>query len=202
MASINSDIIVAIAAIIVAAVAVLGLSTWRKELTGRAKFEVARKVMLLGYKIRDDFEFVRSPFTGSWESADRPRREEETETPTESNIRNEWFAKNKRLGVLVEDLQKFQESYWEADIVLGDGPGKLISEVLGVYRESYAELAASISTYFDTELHEQRSGTRPRDEELIQKCRRDIYSSSHDEFSTQIDQTTEKLSSELKRYVR
>ena len=54
-ASIVKDILVSISAIIVAGAAIWGLRTWRKELTGKAKFDIARNIMRLALKLEGDF---------------------------------------------------------------------------------------------------------------------------------------------------
>lgn len=58
---------VAIAAAITGTVAVLGLQSWRKELQGRADFEVARNMVRAAYKLRDTLASCRSPFTAAHE---------------------------------------------------------------------------------------------------------------------------------------
>jgi chromate transport protein ChrA len=45
--SMISDIVVGFSALVVAIVAFFGLRTWRKELTGKAKYEIARNIVTL-----------------------------------------------------------------------------------------------------------------------------------------------------------
>ena len=55
-----SDIVLALAAIVVATVAVRGLSTWRKELHGQADFALARRIMQIVYESRNRFRQIRN----------------------------------------------------------------------------------------------------------------------------------------------
>ena len=71
LVSLVSDIVVGLCAVVVAVVAFFGLRTWRKELTGKAQFEVARDMMLLGLKLDADFQWVRYPLTSSRGSTGR-----------------------------------------------------------------------------------------------------------------------------------
>src|SRR4030042_3575314 len=95
MVSLAKDIVVGVSAIVVAGVAIYGLNRWQKELAGKAKFEIARNLILLGFQLEADFESARSPFTWSGKSADRERKDNETKD--ESFILNEWHARKKRL---------------------------------------------------------------------------------------------------------
>jgi len=67
MISLASDVIVGLSAAFVAAMAFLGLSTWRKEIAGKAKFEIARNIILLGLKLDADWRWVRHPLSRAWE---------------------------------------------------------------------------------------------------------------------------------------
>jgi hypothetical protein len=57
------NVVVGLSAVVVAIVAVIGLRQWRVELTGRTKFELARKIALLAYQFRDELHAARNPFT-------------------------------------------------------------------------------------------------------------------------------------------
>jgi len=124
--SLVRDIVVGVSALVVAIIAFLGLRTWRKELTGKAKFDIARNVMLLGLKLKAHFEWARNPFTYSTEYIGRSRQE--NEPPNVSQVLDEWYARGSRLKPLQEDLVKIQEASWEAKILLSKDAGKRVSE--------------------------------------------------------------------------
>lgn len=56
------DTVLALAAILTAVVALIGLSKWRQELKGRADFETARSYVRATYKLRDEIGSARAPF--------------------------------------------------------------------------------------------------------------------------------------------
>jgi hypothetical protein len=58
------DIILAIAAIVTATVAALGLKKWCEELRGRADFDVARGLIRATYKVRTNFNQAECPWYG------------------------------------------------------------------------------------------------------------------------------------------
>ena len=59
------DIIIALAAITTAAVAIYGITSWRRELSGKANFEVARNLAKAIYLLRDEISYCRDPITRS-----------------------------------------------------------------------------------------------------------------------------------------
>jgi hypothetical protein len=61
------DFLVAIAAIVTAVVAIVGLTKWREELRGKADFEVARALIRATYKMRDYIGSARAHLTSSAE---------------------------------------------------------------------------------------------------------------------------------------
>lgn len=57
-----TSITTAIAAIVGATTAALGLTAWKKQLKGKTDYELARRYLRAVYKIRDAIKFVRNPF--------------------------------------------------------------------------------------------------------------------------------------------
>jgi len=199
--SIARDIVVTLSAIAVAIAASVGIRTWRKELTGKAKFEVARNIMQLASKLRDDFGRARNPLTyHPFESADRVPKA--SETAAESTVLDEWHARTKRLQPLVENLRQFQEASWEAEIVLDEGASSHVSSAFEVYRQHYAELLSSIDSYFRVTHQESVSGKQYQDKKWLESLHETIYSRPDDEFSKQIDEATKQLGPVLKMYVK
>ena len=108
MLALISDIVVGMSAVTVAVVAFFGLRTWRKELTGKARFEAARNLMHLGFRLQYGFERARNPFTSTAETV--ARQKGDGETTGEAVIRDEWYSRSRRLEPLSEDLTRFQEA--------------------------------------------------------------------------------------------
>ena len=198
--SIASDIAIGVSALAVAIVAFFGLRTWRKELTGKAKFDIARNVILLGSKLRANFEWVRWLSTPVWESAERPRKN--NESSGESQVLDEWYAKSHRLQPLIENLRKLQELSWQAQVLLSEDSSKCVEEVFAVYRSSYADLASAIDSYFRTRYDEAKIGSLLGDQDWLQELHKKIYGIPDDDFSKQINDATKRLAPALKVYVK
>ena len=198
--SIIRDVLLGLSAIAVAVFAWLGLQTWRKELTGKAKFETARNMMHLGFELKAYFEAARNPFTRSIEWADRTKQEDEQGNV--SQVLDEWYARGNRLKPIVESLNKIIEAQWECEILLNESSVQSIKEAVQSYRESYADLASAISFYFDARHDEARTGELYKDQEWLRGLHKTIYSATNDDFSKKIEGATDKLSSALKQYVK
>lgn len=200
LVSLVSDIAIGVAAVIVAAVGLVGLRTWRKELTGRAKFKVSRNVMLLAFNLKAGFQWATSPFTSSGEFVDRPHGE--NESPGEARVLDEWHARHRRLKPLVEDLQKLQTAGWEAEILLGEDSGKSVSKAIGIFRNNYAELATAVESYFEERYRKANETSVNTDQDWLKGLRKTIYSMPGSSLLKQIDEATAQLASTLKAYVK
>jgi hypothetical protein len=66
------EIAVPIAALVGAWIAWQGLDTWRRELKGKAEYELARRILRCLYKMRDGIRDLRNPFIRAYEF---PKRE-------------------------------------------------------------------------------------------------------------------------------
>lgn len=73
----------------------LGLFTWRRELSGKTKFEPARRLMSLAGKVKSDFQDVR--FAGIFAREYVGREKKKDESSEESKVLDEWYARGKRL---------------------------------------------------------------------------------------------------------
>ncbi len=63
------DILTIVCAVIASYVALMGLSTWRRQLRGNTQYDLARRLLLSAYKLRDAVEGVRTPGIHSVEVA-------------------------------------------------------------------------------------------------------------------------------------
>ena len=200
MVSLVSDIVVGISAAVVAALAFFGLQTWRKELIGKAKFDLARNIMLLGIRLESAFQWVRFPPSSSRESLDRQRKE--NESAKESQVLDEWYIRWDRLRPLVENLQKLQELGWEAEVVFGEEASRQVSEAIKTFRGCFADLSTAIESYFETRHDEITTDEPYNDQGWLEELRKEIYQRREDELSQKISGAKDQLASALKAYVK
>lgn len=194
------DVLVSLSAVAVVIFAWLGLRTWRKELVGRARFETARRMWRSVSECKDNFEWVRNPLMKSPEWADRAPQA--SETGKESEVLNTWYAKNKRLNLIRESLNKVTEIRWEAEILFDDASVQLINKAVQSYTESYANISSAISDFYEITLDEARTSSMYRNQEYLKELKKIIFSAQGDEISKKIYDATAILSQILKQYVR
>ena len=200
MVSMAGDIIVALSAAFVAAMAFLGLNRWRKELGGKAKFELARNIMLLSLKVEANFQWARNPGNVAWESTERKRKDNESQE--EAQLLDQWYARVRRLQPLSENLQRLQELGWEAEVLLAAESGKQVSEAIKVFRECWAGLSTAIEEYFAERHGEIVKRTDFRDQDWLKELRKEIYGTKDDEISEKVSGAKELLANTLRVYVK
>lgn len=64
------DVIVSLAVIVTAIVACIGINTWRAEESGKADFDLARRLGTAVYRFRDALALARRPFVATGEFQD------------------------------------------------------------------------------------------------------------------------------------
>lgn len=152
--SILKDLFVAFSAVAGVVTAIVGFRQWRRELMGKEKFRIARKIAVLSLQFRDEFLRARSPLTFSGECATRQR--DDNESPTETQLLDEWFARRKRLESLQQSLRMLRATSWEAEVVLN----KDISKLLRPLEQAFTELWGAVEAYFSTQIERARSNQR------------------------------------------
>lgn len=61
-----ADVLTALGALAAAAVAGLGLATWREQLKGRTEYDLARRMLKKTYRLREAVRAARSPLIFRW----------------------------------------------------------------------------------------------------------------------------------------
>lgn len=199
MISIISDSLVAISAIVVASVAIVGLNTWRRELKGRVLFNIARKIIRLSIELRANFEWARFPLSTSIESSGRLKAIGESDV--EANTKDQWYLRWERLKPLATNMQALQVMDWEIQTLLGDKSQK-ISNAIKIYRECYTELKVDRDEYFEIKVDEAIKQSQYPQQEYLTELSHIIYGTSTDNFSKKIYSVYEQLAGELKAFIK
>lgn len=191
-----------LSAITVAVVGVIGLTTWKSQLKGKARFDVARTIMRLALALRKDFKSARFPISSSIESIDRVKRPDESKN--ESEILDGWHARMKRLRPLIEHLDDLQEAGWEAEAIFDADASVKVSESIAGFRRSYGQLASAIDSLFQHQFNTTITGPiQETPKNYVENLTEVVYSSLDDDsFSMKINEYVDSLASTLKRYVR
>lgn len=194
------DVVVALSAGTVAIVALLGLRAWKKELTGKARFETANHMWRLGSEFSARVTGIRLFRPNPVEWADRVRPQGESYRV--SGVLNDRHAIDKRLISVRESLDKIIQVQWEAELLLSESSAQSVKEVVQSYGEIFLEIASAVVVFFDTRLRESQTREPCTDQEGLKKMEDIIYSSPNDDVSRKVKDATEKLASSLKQYVK
>ena len=107
-----SDAAMAVSALIVAVLAILGFDAWKR----RVRHQAASKVLQLGKRFANEIQRSRHPMGSSAESEGRERQH--AETPEEAAALDQRYAHMRRLEPSATTLRDMQQASWEAEVAL------------------------------------------------------------------------------------
>ena len=116
-----NDILSGVATAVMVILAGLGLNTWRKQLTGTADYELARRLLRSVYRVRDEITRTRSPMMSGGETAAAVSASGEklTESNEEANKRMYEITYDARWRRLNEVISDFETDLTEAEVLWG-----------------------------------------------------------------------------------
>jgi hypothetical protein len=89
-----SEIVTGISAIVVAITAVCGLQTWKKQIKGETEYDLARRMLISVYEVREAISEFRNPW--------------------QSGVETEHAKKQKSLeGDYINEAQTQEALYWD-----------------------------------------------------------------------------------------
>jgi len=112
------DVVVAIAAIVTATVACIGISKWRAEESGKADFDLARRLGTAVYRFRDAIAAARRPLVAAGEFPDGvPSAADKSEAEAYAHVFNQRFRDVQTSGTDLLALRNEAEALWGKDIL-------------------------------------------------------------------------------------
>jgi hypothetical protein len=141
------DIVLGASAAVTATVAVLGLKGWRRELKGKADFEVARALARATYKLRDELTLCRSPFVRGEEF---PAGYNSLSVKSAKEEADAWaHVYRSRWEPVRLALQEFDGQALEAESLWGVA----VPEKTQAFRSCAVELLVAIQAFVDDKAH-------------------------------------------------
>jgi len=116
-ASIVSDLATTVAATVAVIVAVKGLNTWRAELRGRTEYDLARRILLALYRVREAIKTTRSPSMSEREFENRPDRKPDDRPWSGKDMR---YLYQQRWNGISAALVEVDANLLEAEALWGD----------------------------------------------------------------------------------
>lgn len=140
-----SNCLLGLGAFVTAGAAIAALTTWRKELRGKAQFELARRIVFLAHQYQEAFlKAQRAPLEPS-EWAGRVHQMDEDRWPELTRIRNEQFAHGQRVMGLRHPLTQLEQAGWDMTLVIGEDETSLLAP----FDEAWRSLRQATDIYFD-----------------------------------------------------
>ncbi len=143
--------------VITAGAAIYGLRTWRKELTGRANFDVAKKVVAGAYQIRDEIRNCQAAFITPDEWADR--KPIPGETDPQRNSAQTFYALGQRYNRVHDIVVQWYPYVVEAEALFGREARDLLDRLKLCVRKLRAAIEiyhrAEYRGYLDPAKHEK-----------------------------------------------
>ncbi len=189
------DVALALAAAITGIVALKGLGTWQRELTGRANFDAARQLARAMYVLRDQISYCRSPFVAAQEfpegyrGGDANRANQEEGNAYRHVYRHRWEP-------VVEAVQDFDAASLEAEALWGSA---IRSQCLN-FRECVQSLQASIDMFI---MDKDQGGHLLEEIALRQEIQAAIWDSKGRDngFTQRIEQAIEGIEAALRPHL-
>ncbi|HSW74647.1 MAG TPA: hypothetical protein VLG16_02135 [Candidatus Saccharimonadales bacterium] len=172
--------LVALAGVIVAG---LGLNTWRKQIRGQSEYELAKKLMLQVYQLRDALQDVRNPFL-SVQEADKDSAEKDWEIS----------AYNNRLKPVREIIAQFNVSQLEAEVVWDDKTANAKKALL----DRVSRLHVVVNLYFSKQRNKITDENLPKDYSDVLYRRGD----DKDKYEKSLDEAVKEYEKVLKPHLR
>ena len=189
------DILTICSLIIASVIAILGLQTWRKQLTGKTEYDLARNILTGIYKIRDETKNVRDPAESKGEIIHALKKE-----GIEIEFSDKNFSAVSGQAVRSVRLSKLVAAYNELQIFRLQGEalwGTDFESLMKQLEQKSIQLDFSIRTYFDSFLWENKEEQR----EASKKYRSLVYGRDNDNYYKELDKIIKSLESKLKPYL-
>ena len=116
------DIIQGLSVITASIVAVIGISSWRREAKWKRKYELAEEVLSCFYEISESFDTIRSP--AGYVGEGKTRKKRENELPEESEILDNAYVVIERFEKEKTPFVKLQSLKYRFMVLFGKDSGE------------------------------------------------------------------------------
>lgn len=174
-----ADCCIALFTLLTVGIAFVGLRTWRNQLHGTNEYQLAKKILLDVYRLREALNFVRYPFMSSSEA-----------DPVQKDIPWEVSAYERRWAAVGEVYAELNVSLLEARVVwegmLGDAESEL--------DERKFELKMAVESFIKAKQDKTYRATND--------YKKTLYSTgSKDEYMVALNTAIAKFEDKLKPFV-
>ncbi len=192
------DVIVGLSAISATIFAYIGLNTWRKELKGKAEYQLAKDVLKSVYRVREAFKHVRNPAIFAYEYPEE-MRDYSGHLKRERDYEGTVYVYEKRWEKMTEAFKELEEHHLDAQVEWGAEFQNIIVKL----RTCRAELLVEIQRMLDEKKNPQRV---MRDKSAMEKAFSILYdhggNSEFDKFTPQVDAAVKEFEVWLRPHIK
>lgn len=197
LVSLFKDILTGITAIVATTVAVLGLQTWKKQLKGKAEYELARRLLIATYKVRDRIDTVRNPFVSASEISQSIKEADiEVEFGEEDyHAKSQGAVYQRRWKYLQDAMRDLEVESLEAETIWGDEIVRLLKPI----RVNVSTLYSNILKY----MYHLQAPNVQIDPKLIEEMDSIIYTAKkNDKFSSSLHEAIKQVEDYLRPHIK
>ena len=192
------EVIIGLSAVFATIFAYVGINTWRKELKGKAEYQLAKDVLKSVYKVRDAFKHVRHPAIFAYEYPEE-MRDYSGHLKREKDYEGTLYVYEKRWQKMDEAFRELEEHHLDAQVEWGSE----FQNVIVKLRSCRAELLVTIQQMLDEKKNPQRV---MRDKESMEKAFSILYdnggNSEFDKFTPQIEAAVKEFEVWLRPHIK
>lgn len=173
-----------------------GLRTWRRQLKGTSQFDVAKRLMLKVYQIRQDIKYCRSavrkiPIFSHYDNGKPIPEREQLRYSSDREMKS-------RFECIIKTICEVDLLLFESEVILD----KKIRDIFKPIEEVCYLLMDSIEEY--TEDYSQKNGRFLDDAERnrYRELRQIIYSRKKDDIQAKVDSAVWEIEKFIKSYVQ
>lgn len=198
------DIVTALAAVTGAGVAVMGLSTWKAQLRGRAEYELARRILRTTYRVRDEIASVRRPLMtpGEISQALKEAGIEPKPGPT-SHPRTDEAVYQKRWDRLAEALSDLRVEEREAEVLWGRDIRSAFASLHDCVSKLHFAIYRHVRDVSESSAPHQTRRLSPEDRQEVDAV---IYQLSDDpekdQFTGEISEAVEEVENRVRPHLK
>jgi hypothetical protein len=144
------------AVIIASGTAIYGINSWRRELKGKKRYELAEETLSLFYKAKDIIHAIRSPFGSADEGKSRPPVP--GENAGQKKARDQAYVLWERYFKHEETFNNIRALRYKFMAIFGSGAVKPFDYLSAIiHKFSYAVIVLSDALYQQSETHVPRT---------------------------------------------
>ncbi|WP_448309539.1 hypothetical protein [Pantoea sp. PGP6] len=197
--SVFKDIVLTLTAITGAYVALKGLSTWKRQISGQANYNLSKNLLVNLYKYRDIISSIRHPAMSGRELNQSSQEEVANMSASQIRFHNTHKAYEARWKRISEVRPEIYANIIEAEALWGDEISKLWDEVT----KKETDLLIALRDYLDYINPEIDRFDKEHLKSEHRNVRRIVFEGGDDDtFKSEFDARLDEITKYIKKIIR